>query len=277
MFRKTLARLIRNKAATVGMVIVIIVALTAVFASWLAPYNPSKMNFKERLVPPSWKHPLGTDYAGRDMLSRIIYGARVSMTVGFFAVCVSILVGVTIGTLAGYIGGLTDVILMRLLDIFMAFPSFLLAIIFVVAIGNSQFSLIIAVGLAAFPYFARLTRGSVLSVKEKEYVEAARALGYRPSTIALFHVLPNCLPPIIVMATLLIASAIIMEASLSLLGIGTQPPTPSWGYDLQANLIRLGTHPWLSIFPGLTIMISVFAFNLFGDGLRDALDPRLKL
>jgi ABC-type dipeptide/oligopeptide/nickel transport system permease subunit len=230
---------------------------------------------------PTWDHPLGTDQLGRDMLSRVIHGSRISLAVGVSSVLLALVVGVPLGMVAGYYGGRLDAVVMRAMDLILAFPIYLLAVILMVMftptaglIGTMKVTG--AIAIVRIPIYARLVRGSVLSIKEKEYIEACRALGVRDPWIIVRHVLPNCLAPIIVTTTLGIATAIIVEATLSFLGLGTQPPTPSWGWDLKANVAFIQANFWLCLFPGLAIFVTVLGFNLFGDGLRDALDPRLK-
>jgi peptide/nickel transport system permease protein len=230
---------------------------------------------------PSSTHWLGTDQFGRDMLSRIIHGSRVSLAVGLSSVLLAIFVGVPLGIIGGFYGGKTDTLIMRTMDLILAFPVFLLAIVIMIMFTPTAgllgaMKVIMAIGIVRIPIYARLVRGSVLSIKEKEYVEACHALGQRDPKILLRHILPNCMAPIIVTGTLSIATAIIVEASLSFLGLGTQPPTPSWGWDLKANVAWIQQTPWLALGPGFAIFITVLGFNLFGDGLRDALDPRLK-
>jgi peptide/nickel transport system permease protein len=247
----------------------------------LAPDSPTASDQMHTFARPSWDHPLGTDQLGRDMLSRIIHGTRISLIVGVSSVLLALFVGVPFGLIAGYYGGRVDRSVMRVMDLILAFPIYLLAIILMVIftptaglIGTIKVTG--AIAIVRIPIYARLVRGSVLSIKEKEYVEACRALGVRDPWILFRHVLPNCLAPIIVTTTLGIATSIIVEATLSFLGLGTQPPTPSWGWDLKANVAFIQANMWLSLFPGLAIFVTVLGFNLFGDGLRDALDPRLK-
>src|SRR5919106_1424387 len=260
-----LRRLRRSATAIVGVVIVAVLLLVAIFADVLAPMSPIASDHTRTFAPPSWEHPLGTDQLGRDMLSRVIHGTRISLLVGVSSVLLALFVGVPLG----------------MIDLILAFPIYLLAIILMVIftptaglIGTMKVTG--AIAIVRIPIYARLVRGSVLSIKEKEYVEACRALGVRDPWILFGHVLPNCLAPIIVTTTLGIATAIIVEATLSFLGLGTQPPTPSWGWDLKANVAFIQANAWLSLFPGLAIFVTVLGFNLFGDGLRDALDPRLK-
>ncbi len=274
-------RLRRSTTALVGVVIVATLLGVSVFADVLAPQSPITSDQAHTFERPNWDHPLGTDQLGRDMLSRLIHGSRISLAVGVSSVLLALFVGVPLGLIAGYYGGRVDSGVMRVMDLILAFPIYLLAIILMVIftptaglIGTMKVTG--AIAIVRVPIYARLVRGSVLSVKEKEYIEACRALGVRNSWILLRHILPNCLAPIIVTTTLGIATSIIVEATLSFLGLGTQPPTPSWGWDLKANIAFIQANPWLSLFPGLAIFVTVLGFNLFGDGLRDALDPRLK-
>jgi peptide/nickel transport system permease protein len=274
-------RLRRSATALVGAAIVLTLLFVAIFADVLAPLSPIASDHANTFATPSWDYPLGTDQLGRDMLSRLIHGARISLLVGVSSVLLALFVGVPLGLLAGYYGGRVDSLVMRTMDLVLAFPIYLLAIILMVIftptaglIGTMKVTG--AIAIVRIPIYARLVRGSVLSIKEKEYVEACRALGVRDPWILLRHVLPNCLAPIIVTTTLGVATAIIVEATLSFLGLGTQPPTPSWGWDLKANVAFIQANLWLSLFPGLAIFVTVLGFNLFGDGLRDALDPRLK-
>ncbi len=267
--------------AIVGAVIVGLLVATALFADVLAPHSPTASDQTQMFQRPSWEHPLGTDQLGRDMLSRIVHGSRISLAIGVSSVLLALFVGVPLGMIAGYYGGRTDATVMRAMDLILAFPIYLLAIILMViftptagVLGTMKVTG--AIAIVRIPIYARLVRGSVLSVKEKEYIEACRALGVRDHATLLRHVLPNCLAPIIVTTTLGIATSIIVEATLSFLGLGTQPPTPSWGWDLKANVAFIHANFWLSLFPGLAIFVTVLGFNLFGDGLRDALDPRLK-
>jgi peptide/nickel transport system permease protein len=276
-----LRRLRRSAAALVGAGIVIILVFVAIFADVLAPQSPIASDQTHTFERPSWDYPLGTDQLGRDMLSRIIHGTRISLLVGVSSVLLALFLGVPFGLMAGFYGGRVDTVIMRVMDLILAFPIYLLAIILMVIftptaglIGTMKVTG--AIAIVRIPIYARLVRGSVLSIKEKEYIEASRALGVRDPWILFGHVLPNCLAPIIVTTTIGIATSIIVEATLSFLGLGTQPPTPSWGWDLKANVSFIQANAWLSLFPGLAIFITVLGFNLFGDGLRDALDPRLK-
>jgi peptide/nickel transport system permease protein len=219
---------------------------------------------------------MGTDLLGRDVLSRVIHGSRVSVYVGVVSILLAIFVGIPLGTVAGFYGGHVDQVIMRIMDVMLAFPIFLLAIVIMVILEPSTTNVVLALSIVRIPILARIVRGSVLSVKETEYIEAVKALSLSQLRVLGRHVLPNCLAPIIVTSTLNIGNAIIIEASLSFLGLGTQPPTPTWGWDLKQNLTLIELNPWITIFPGLAILVTVLAFNLLGDGLRDALDPRLK-
>jgi len=281
MWAQTSRRLRKSHAAIFGLVVVVFLVLVAIFADVIAPYSPTANNPTETFAAPSAKHLLGTDQLGRDMLSRIVHGSRVSLTIGLSSVVLAVFVGVPLGVIAGFYGGKFDTLIMRAMDVILSFPVILLAIIIMVMFTPTDgFWGIIkvtgAVAIVRVPIYARLVRGSVLSIKEKEYIEACRALGQRDPLVLIRHILPNCLAPIIVAGTLSVATAIIVEASLSFLGVGVQPPTPSWGWDLKANVAWIQESPWLALCPGFAIFITVLSFNLFGDGLRDALDPRLK-
>jgi len=271
----TVRRLRQSPGAVFGLVIVTLLCLTAIFADLLAPSGYAQMH-DALLASPSGTHLMGTDLLGRDQLSRVIHGSRVSIYVGLVSIVFAILVGVPLGLISGYYGGIIDNALMRVMDIWVAFPVFLLAILIMVILEPSVNNVILAIGIVRIPTYARLVRGSVLSVKEREYIEAAWAIGVKDWLVLFRHILPNCLAPVIVVSTLSIANAIIVEASLSFLGLGTQPPTPSWGWDLKANLLFIEVNPWIVLFPGAVIFLTVLGFNMLGDGLRDALDPRLK-
>lgn len=280
-FAQGVRRLRRSTTALVGAGIVGLLLVVALLADVLAPQSPVVSDQTQTFARPSWEHPLGTDQLGRDMLSRVIHGTRISLIVGVSSVLLALFVGVPLGMVAGYYGGRVDLAVMRVMDLILAFPIYLLAVILMVMFTPTSGLIGVmkvtgAIAIVRIPIYARLVRGSVLSIKEKEYVEACRALGVRDGWILFRHVLPNCLAPIIVTTTLGIATAIIVEATLSFLGLGTQPPTPSWGWDLKANVAFIQANMWLSLFPGLAIFVTVLGFNLFGDGLRDALDPRLK-
>jgi len=278
---QAIRRLARSTAALVGAAIVVLLLVVAIFADVLAPQSPIVSDQTQTFARPSWAHPLGTDQLGRDMLSRVIHGSRLSLVVGVSSVLLALFVGVPLGMLAGFYGGRLDTAIMRVMDLILAFPIYLPAIILMIIFTPTAgligaIKVTGAIAIVRIPIYARLVRGSVLSIKEKEYVEACRALGVRDPWVLFGHILPNCLAPIIVTTTLGIATSIIVEATLSFLGLGTQPPTPSWGWDLKANVAFIQANLWLSLFPGLAIFVTVLGFNLFGDGLRDALDPRLK-
>lgn len=272
-----LHRMKKNKGAMAGLVILIILALIALTVDfWLPEELIIGQNLREKLQGPSLKHFFGTDELGRDLFWRVVYGSRYSMAIGFVAVMISAIVGVPLGALAGYYGGKLETLIMRIVDIFSAIPSILLAIAIVSLLGRTTFNLMLAIGIAAVPQFTRVTRASVLTVKSQEYVEAARALGKNDLYIIFKHILPNCLSPIIVQTTLRIAGAIVSASSLSFLGVGVRPPSPEWGALLNAGKDLIMGYSYLCLFPGLAIMITVLAFNMVGDGLRDAMDPKLK-
>jgi peptide/nickel transport system permease protein len=272
----TFRRLRRSKTAIFGMSIACLVFVVAALADVLAPYGYADMHPEHMLQAPSWQYWLGTDQMGRDVLSRIIYGTRISIYVGVVSTIFGALMGIPLGIIAAYYGGVVDNVIMRLVDIWVAFPNFLLTLVITVILGPSVTNVVIALAISRVPTQARVMRGTALSIKENEYVQAARAVGVKDQRVLLRHILPNCMAPVIVLGTLEVATAIIVEAALSFLGLGTQPPMPSWGWDLRANVVFIEDNPWIAIFPGMAIFITVLAFNMFGDGLRDALDPRLK-
>lgn len=271
-------RLIRNKGAIAGATFLLILALLAIFSDVIYDYKVDVIgqNLKERFVHPCWEHPFGTDHLGRDLLARIIYGARASLPVGFIAVMVSLCFGMILGACAGFFGGRVDDIIMRAMDIFHAVPNILLAIVLVAAMGTSTFSLCLALGIASTPAFARITRAAVLSVGNQEFVESARAIGCTNAEIIAQHIIPNCLSPILVQASLRVGSAIISASGLSYLGLGVPAPMPEWGSLLSGGRNYMRDHSYLTMIPGLVIMFTVIAFNQLGDGLRDAMDPKLK-
>lgn len=271
-------RMRRNKLAMVGLAIVCFLILVALFANQIADYETMviKQNVAIRLQGPSAEHWCGTDEFGRDIFARLVHGARISLLVGVIAVTIALATGGTLGAIAGYFGGVIDNVIMRVMDIFLSIPILLLAIMIVTALGSSMMNLMIAIGLASMPTFARVVRASVLSVKDQEYVEAARAIGAKTGHIILRHIMPNCLSPIIVQATLRVATAILSTASLSFIGLGMQPPAPEWGAMLASGRSFIRDAPHIVIIPGLLIMVTILALNLLGDGLRDALDPKLK-
>ena len=272
----TWKRLRQSPAAMIGLALVILLLLTAVFADLIASQGIDEQNLRSGLLPPSREYPFGTDEFGRDMLSRIIHGSRVSLQVGIIAMVISATFGVTLGAVAGYRGGRLDYVIQGIVDISWAFPTVLMAIFLVAVLGPGLGNVMIAVGLVYWGGFARVVRGQVLSLREWEFVLGARAIGADDWRIMGRHILPNVLAPVIVMATLMMADAILIEATLSFLGMGAQPPTPSWGSILASGRAYLTLAPWVTLFPGIAIMLTVLGFNLLGDGLRDALDPRLK-
>jgi peptide/nickel transport system permease protein len=271
---KALERFRRNRLAVIGFALIGVFVLIAIFASIISPFDPIQQNYDQLLQPPSLTHWFGTDNLGRDVLSRVIYGTRVSLTAGVLAVALAALIGVSLGLLAGFLGGVTDNIIMRLIDAMLAFPFLVLAISLAAILGPSLQNAMLAIAVVSIPVFARVTRGQVLSERERDYVQAAKALGANDLRIMVQHVLPNIAGPIIIQCTLSIAGAILAESSLSFLGLGVQPPTPSWGEMLNVARGYLRDAPWTAIAPGVLIFIAVLAFNLLGDGLRDALDPR---
>ena len=273
---KTFKRLLRNFAFTSGLLLTAALVAVALLAPFIAPADPNVQDTGRRLEAPSKDHVLGLDDLGRDVFSRIVWGARVSLRVGFSVVIVASLIGVTLGAIAGYFGGMVDVLVMRLCDILLAFPGILLAIALVAVLGPSLNNVILALATIGWVGYARLVRGQVLKVREMEYVTAARALGARSPRVIILHVLPNVMNPVIVMATLGLAGAILAEAALSFLGLGVQPPTPSWGAMLTAGRRYLGLANHLAIFPGAAIMLAVMGLNFLGDGLIDALDPKYR-
>jgi peptide/nickel transport system permease protein len=258
----------------VGLVVVCAFILAALFAAWVAPVDPIETSWSAIRQAPSAEHWFGTDDIGRDVLSRIVWGTRASLLAGVVSVSISIALGVPIGLAAGFAGGFVDALISRITDAFLACPFLILAIALAAFLGPNLTNAMIAIGISATPIFVRLTRGQVINVKVEDYIEAARALGNRPFRIAWRHVLPNILAPVMVQATLAIAAAIIAEASLSFLGLGQQPPAPSWGSMLNTAKNYVDNAPWMAIWPGLAIFLLVLSFNLLGDGLRDALDPR---
>jgi len=267
-------RLKRRKAAMAALVVVALLILIAALAPFVAPYDPTATSWSAVRKPPSWAHWMGTDEVGRDVLSRVIWGARASLSAGLVSVGIALSVGVPLGLLAGYAGGWIDAVLSRIVDAMLAIPFLILAIALAAFLGPSLSNAMIAIGVTATPIFVRLTRGQTLAAKVEDYVEAARAVGNPHWRIALRHVLPNIVPPLLVQASLAIAGAIIAEAALSFLGLGQQPPSPSWGSMLNSAQRFIAQAPWLAFWPGFAIFFAVLSFNLLGDGLRDALDPR---
>lgn len=266
----------KNKAAMSGLIVICVLIMMALSAEVISPYDPTKIKLEEKLQPPSWEHIMGTDHLGRDVLTRIIYGCRVTFQFSIIVVTITAIVGVTVGIVSGYCGGVVDEILMRFVDILLAFPSIILALVVIGALGPGISNTILAISFVGWLSYARVSRGSTLSIKAKEFIESARSMGSNNIYIMYKHVYPNVLYPIIVLATLHMGSVILTVAALGFLGLGAQPPTPEWGTMLNEGKEFLRVCPWLSIFPGLMIMLTVLAFNFIGDGLRDALDPRMK-
>jgi peptide/nickel transport system permease protein len=260
----------------IGLIIVVIFLLTAAFAPWLAPYSPYKQDLNRTLLQPNWQHLLGTDTLGRDILSRIIYASRNTLMVGVIALGIAATVGMIVGLIAGYFGGWINTILMRLIDALMAFPMILLALVIAALLGGGIRNVMIALGISLFPGYARLMCGQALAVKENDYILAERVVGASHWRIMLRHIFPNCLPPLIVMITMMMGTTILAEAGLSYLGIGIEAPAAAWGGMIADGYSRMVDNPILSIAPGVAIMLVVFAFNMVGDGLRDALDPKLR-
>ena len=273
---KTLLRFLRYRSSQIGLALVLIYVTVAMFAGVLAPYSPIEQHAKDRLQEPNPNYLLGTDEFGRDILSRLMHGATNSLRIALISVTLACLLGATLGMTSGYIGGVFDNAMMRVMDLFFAFPAILLALTIVAALGPGAFNTILAISVVYTPIFARVARGPVLSLKNMEFVQAAQAIGTRHPRILLRHVLPNALAPIIVQITLALSWAMLTEAGLSFLGLGTIPPAPSWGSMLSESRKMMEIAPWMAVFPGLAIMLGVLGFNMLGDGLRDALDPRLR-
>lgn len=265
---------LKNKLILSGIIIFLIMFIQAVGADWISPYSPLKQNYQETLQAPSWKHPFGTDRFGRDILSREIYGARISLRVALISISLAMVVGGFFGLFAGYFGGWIDLLISRIMDVFFSFPAMFLAIALAAMLGNGEGNAIMAIAIVYMPLFARILRGSVLAEREQEYVTASMALGAKTIKIIFSHILPNVISPTVVQAAICMSYAIIIEAALSYLGLGIQPPTPSWGTMLNEGRTYLEIAPWMSIFPGLAIMLAVLALNLMSDGFRDVLDPR---
>jgi peptide/nickel transport system permease protein len=268
--------LLRTRLAWFGVLVVVGMVFLAITADALTPYDPNYQDYTRVLQPPSWENPFGTDQIGRDVYSRVVYGTRVSLAVGVVAVVIGLAAGVMVGLLAGYNGGWTDDVLMRAMDGLRAFPALVLALAISAVLGQGLVNVMIAVGVVYVPTFARLTHAQTLSIRERDYITAARVVGVSSWRIMSRHIWPNTVGPIIVQASLAAAFAILAEASLSFLGLGVRPPTPSWGSMLQSGYQYLSTAPWLSLYPGAAIFVAVLGFNVLGDGLRQALDPRLR-
>jgi peptide/nickel transport system permease protein len=267
---------LKNKAAAAGLILAILISLVAIFAPLIAPYDVREQDFQNRYMRPSWSHPLGTDDFGRDTLSRVIYGTRISLSVGVLSVLLSAAAGVLVGMFSGYLGGKFDTLVVGIVNILMSFPTILLCLTILVIMGPGFWTIIFSIGFSLFSRFILIARGATLSVKQEKYVEAARLIGRRDMGILFLHVLPNISGPIIVIGSLWIATAIRIEASLSFLGFGVKPPMPTWGNMINAGMTFLTLDPWLVTVPGFAIMVTVIAFNMLGDGLRDISDPRLR-
>jgi ABC-type dipeptide/oligopeptide/nickel transport system permease subunit len=280
---RVLRKLVMHRAAMLGAVIIALVILASVFAPWVAPQDPLALDPGRRLLPPvwmaggTWAYPLGTDHVGRDLLSRLIYGSRISMLVGLSAVSISASIGILLGLISGFYGGPAERVILWMADVQIAFPFYLLVISIVAAVGTGFGTIIIVFGVAGWVIYARLVRGSVLALRQREFIEAAQALGGSSLRIVLRHVLPNVLTPVIILATLRVASVIVWESGLSFLGLSVPPPTPTWGRMLSDGRAYLANAWWTATFPGIAIMLTVLGVNMLGDGLRDALDPRLEL
>ena len=275
-FRDFLKRLLLNRSASMGAVILLVFLVAAILAPWITSHDPYHIDAAVALRSPSIEFPLGTDHFGRDILTRILYGSRISLTIGLIATGIAALVGMALGLMAGFYGGWVDDLIMRLMDVLLAFPGLVLALVMIVILGPSLFNVMVAVGFSRVPQFARMVRGQVLSVREMDYVSASKATGAGAPRVMARHIMPNILAPVMVLATVGVGTAILQAASLGYLGLGAQPPTPEWGLMLSETRQFLRFAWWTTAFPGIAIMISVIAINLFGDGIRDILDPRLR-
>jgi peptide/nickel transport system permease protein len=275
-FRRIMRVFLRRKITLFGLIVIFITVIAAIFAPWVAPYDPYQPDLNSNLQSPSLKHLLGTDNLGRDTLTRIIYGARTSLIVGIVSIAIAASVGMALGLIAGYFGGIIYTIIMRFLDALMAFPMLLLALTIATLLGGGLKNIVIAISISTVAIYGRLMCGQVLTIKENDFITATRSLGSNNPRIMLRHILPNCFPPLIVMVTLMIGTAILSEAGLSFIGIGIDPPGAAWGAMVNDGYRYILSHPILSIAPGFAIMLLVFSFNMVGDGLRDALDPRLR-
>ncbi|MFA5852587.1 MAG: ABC transporter permease [Spirochaetales bacterium] len=275
-FKDIRRRFAKNKGAILGLGFIVILVVCALIPSVIAPYGFDDQQLSRRFQSPSWNHLFGTDEYGRDIFSRVVYGCRISLTLGLVSVTISCVLGIILGCISGYYGKVVDNVIMRVIDIMLSIPNILLAVSIVAALGTSFFNLMLAIGIGAVPGYARVVRASILSVKEQEYIEAARSNGASDWRIITRHIIPNCMAPIIVQATMSIASAVLSAAGMSFIGLGIMPPTPEWGSMLASGRAYIRDYWYVVTFPGLAIMLTVFSINLLGDGLRDALDPRLK-
>lgn len=274
--RNTLEAFNTNKTSWFGLALFLFVVILAVAAPWIAPHDPLEQSLLDRLRPPTAEFWLGTDVYGRDILSRLIWGARISLMIGLFAIGSAMIIGSLIGIIAGYYGGRLDIVLMQAMDVLLAFPSLILGLIVVAMLGPTVTNLVIAISLTAIPPFARIARAPTITVKEREFVEAGRSLGYSDTRLMFGHILPNIMPEILVMGSLWLATAIRVEASLAFIGLGVSPPTATWGGMIREGFENILDSMYLAVFPGIAILIVVFALNLLGDGLRDAIDPKLR-
>lgn len=275
-WRKALGKARSNPTTLVGAVICLVILAAAILAPWIAPHDPAEQDIISRLAPPGGDYPLGTDQFGRDILSRLLWGARISLTVSLGAIAVACVIGGSIGMVSGYIGGPFDLFVMQVMDVLLSFPSLILGLIVVALLGPDLVNLVVAIALTAVAPFARIARAPTLALKERAFVEAGHALGYSHLRIIFRHILPNILPEVMVMASLWMATAVRVEASLSFIGLGVKPPTPTWGGMTRDGFENILDSPWLAIFPGLAILLLVLGLNMVGDGLRDATDPKLR-
>ncbi|MCA9877544.1 MAG: ABC transporter permease [Thermomicrobiales bacterium] len=274
--QRAIRTFVKNRPAVLGLVLIILITFVAIFAPWIAPHDPLDQSVRDRLAPPSWEYPLGRDDKGRDILSRVIFGTRIALLVGVFSVILGGVLGTAIGVAAGYFGGKVETVLMRITDILLAFPDLITGLLVLAVLGPGLEKMILAIGLTIAPRFARIAYGPTLAIKEKEYIDAARALGANSGRLLRLHVLPNISGDLLVFASLWTASAIRLEASLSFVGLGVQPPTPTWGQMIREGTLYLADRPLYSLGPGLALLITVLAFNLIGDGFRDVLDPKAR-
>jgi peptide/nickel transport system permease protein len=274
--QRAIRTFVKNRPAVLGLVLIILITLIAIFAPYIAPHDPLDQSVRNRLAPPSWEYPLGRDDKGRDILSRVIFGTRIALLVGVFSVLLGGVLGTLIGVAAGYFGGKVETVLMRITDILLAFPDLITGLLVLAVLGPGLEKMILAIGLTIAPRFARIAYGPTLAIKEKEFIDAAKALGANSSRLLRLHVLPNISGDLLVFASLWTASAIRLEASLSFVGLGVQPPTPTWGQMIREGTLYLSDRPLYSLGPGLALLVTVLAFNLIGDGFRDVLDPKAR-
>ncbi|MBE9604433.1 ABC transporter permease [Acetobacteraceae bacterium H6797] len=275
-FRRAMGKMLKNPTTLIGAIICLVIALAAILAPWIAPYDPIDQNIIDKLVGPSPEYWLGTDQFGRDILSRLLWGARISLIVSLGAIAIAMVIGGFIGLVSGYVGGRTDRFIMQVMDVLLSFPSLILGLIVVALLGPDLINLVVAIALTAIAPFARIARAPTLALKERAFVEAGKALGYSHLRIMLRHILPNILPEVLVMASLWMATAVRVEASLSFIGLGVKPPTATWGGMTRDGFENILDSPWLAVFPGLAILLLVLGLNMVGDGLRDATDPKMR-